>query len=119
MRQHVSDVSRLPQEAIVISSPGGQACVATSCSLGSGHSARTDRIQAKLRGGGGAQLPRLQFVNVAAGLDSRAFRLPWPANTHVYEVDRSEVRWILCLRVPAILFRLPPIRTCTRWTGAR
>lgn len=33
----------------------------------------------------------LQFVNVACGLDARSFRLPWPRNTHVYEIDRPEV----------------------------
>lgn len=33
----------------------------------------------------------LQFVNVACGLDARAFRLAWPRHTHVYEIDRPEV----------------------------
>ncbi|WIX84846.1 class I SAM-dependent methyltransferase [Amycolatopsis sp. DG1A-15b] len=32
-----------------------------------------------------------QIVILAAGLDSRAYRLPWPAGTVVYEVDRPEV----------------------------
>ncbi len=32
-----------------------------------------------------------QVVAVAAGLDTRAFRLPWPAGTHLYEVDRADV----------------------------
>jgi methyltransferase (TIGR00027 family) len=30
-------------------------------------------------------------VILASGLDSRAYRLPWPAGTVVYEVDRPEV----------------------------
>jgi hypothetical protein len=34
----------------------------------------------------------VQFVNMAAGLDSRAYRLPWPSNVSVFEVDRAEVR---------------------------
>ncbi|OBJ49975.1 class I SAM-dependent methyltransferase [Mycobacterium asiaticum] len=32
-----------------------------------------------------------QFVIVASGLDSRAYRLPWPARTVVYEIDQPEV----------------------------
>ncbi|WP_103341153.1 SAM-dependent methyltransferase [Amycolatopsis sp. CA-126428] len=32
-----------------------------------------------------------QAVILASGLDSRAYRLPWPAGTVVYEVDRAEV----------------------------
>lgn len=32
-----------------------------------------------------------QAVILAAGLDTRAYRLGWPANTHVYEVDQPEV----------------------------
>ncbi len=32
-----------------------------------------------------------QVVILAAGLDSRAYRLPWPAGTVVYEIDRPEV----------------------------
>lgn len=32
-----------------------------------------------------------QIVIVAAGLDSRAHRLPWPAGTTVYEIDQPEV----------------------------
>lgn len=32
-----------------------------------------------------------QVVLVASGLDSRAYRLPWPAGTTVYEVDQPEV----------------------------
>lgn len=34
-----------------------------------------------------------QLVNMAVGLDGRAFRdLPYPPNTTIYEVDRQEVR---------------------------
>ncbi|MGY4646747.1 class I SAM-dependent methyltransferase [Mycobacterium sp. URHB0021] len=32
-----------------------------------------------------------QVVLLAAGLDSRAYRLPWPANTTVYEIDQPKV----------------------------
>jgi hypothetical protein len=36
----------------------------------------------------------LQFVNMACGLDCRAYRLPFPAHTTVYEIDRTEVRLV-------------------------
>src|SRR6187455_1967652 len=32
-----------------------------------------------------------QAVILAAGLDSRAYRLPWPAGTTVYEIDQPKV----------------------------
>ena len=32
-----------------------------------------------------------QVVIVASGLDSRAYRLSWPAGTTVYEIDQPEV----------------------------
>jgi len=32
-----------------------------------------------------------QVVLLAAGMDARAFRLPWPAGTTLYEVDRDDV----------------------------
>jgi methyltransferase (TIGR00027 family) len=32
-----------------------------------------------------------QAVIVASGLDSRAYRLPWPAGTQVYEIDQPDV----------------------------
>ena len=32
-----------------------------------------------------------QIVILGAGMDSRAFRLPWPSDTHLYELDRPEV----------------------------
>ncbi|MDZ4235351.1 MAG: class I SAM-dependent methyltransferase, partial [Dietzia sp.] len=32
-----------------------------------------------------------QVVILAAGLDSRAFRLPWPAGTTVFEIDQPKV----------------------------
>jgi methyltransferase (TIGR00027 family) len=32
-----------------------------------------------------------QLVLVAAGMDARAYRLPWPADTTVYEVDQPQV----------------------------
>jgi methyltransferase (TIGR00027 family) len=34
-----------------------------------------------------------QVVNVGAGLDTRGYRLPWPAHCTLYEVDRPEVIW--------------------------
>ena len=34
---------------------------------------------------------RAQVVLLAAGFDSRAFRLEWPAGTHLYEVDLPEM----------------------------
>ena len=32
-----------------------------------------------------------QFVILASGLDARAYRLPWPADATVYELDQAEV----------------------------
>ncbi|NEQ11980.1 MAG: SAM-dependent methyltransferase [Moorea sp. SIO4E2] len=32
-----------------------------------------------------------QVVLLGSGLDTRAFRLPWPSETHFYEIDRPEV----------------------------
>jgi methyltransferase (TIGR00027 family) len=32
-----------------------------------------------------------QVVLLAAGLDTRAFRLPWPAGIHLYELDLPQV----------------------------
>jgi methyltransferase (TIGR00027 family) len=32
-----------------------------------------------------------QTVFLGAGLDTRAFRLPWPADSHVFELDRPDV----------------------------
>jgi methyltransferase (TIGR00027 family) len=32
-----------------------------------------------------------QFVIVAAGMDARAYRLPWPTGTRVFEIDQPEV----------------------------
>lgn len=32
-----------------------------------------------------------QVVILGAGMDARAFRLPWQSNTHVYELDNPEV----------------------------
>jgi methyltransferase (TIGR00027 family) len=34
-----------------------------------------------------------QVVILASGLDSRAYRLPWPAGTTVFEVDQPQVTW--------------------------
>ncbi len=35
--------------------------------------------------------PTRQVVLLAAGMDTRAFRLPWPADTSVYELDQPEL----------------------------
>lgn len=35
--------------------------------------------------------PVRQVVLLAAGLDTRAFRMPWPAGTTVFEIDRADV----------------------------
>jgi methyltransferase (TIGR00027 family) len=40
---------------------------------------------------GAAQSGVAQAVILASGLDARAYRLPWPAGTVVYEVDMPEV----------------------------
>jgi len=40
---------------------------------------------------GAAEAGIRQAVILAAGLDTRAYRLGWPANTDVYEVDQPEV----------------------------
>ena len=32
-----------------------------------------------------------QAVILASGLDARAYRLPWPAGTTVYEIDQPQV----------------------------
>lgn len=32
-----------------------------------------------------------QFVLLAAGMDARAFRLPWPAGSHLFELDQPEL----------------------------
>lgn len=40
---------------------------------------------------GATQAGVRQAVILASGLDSRAYRLPWPAGTTVYEIDQPEV----------------------------
>jgi methyltransferase (TIGR00027 family) len=55
-----------------------------------------------------------QVVLVAAGLDTRAFRLSWPGPTHIFELDRAAV-----LRYKAqILDRAGARPTCERTTLA-
>jgi methyltransferase (TIGR00027 family) len=49
-----------------------------------------------------------QVVLLAAGMDARAFRLPWPAGTRLYEVDQPEV---LALKQERLGDAVP---TCTR-----
>lgn len=53
-----------------------------------------------------------QVVILAAGMDTRAFRLPWPEGTHVYELDRPAV---LAVK-DAILTKHRAIPSCQRHT---
>lgn len=53
-----------------------------------------------------------QVVILASGMDTRAFRLPWSANTTVYELDQPEV---LSYK-DAVLKDIPP--TCQRYAIA-
>ena len=46
-----------------------------------------------------------QVVILASGMDARAFRLPWPAGTHVYELDKPEV----LAKKEAVLKQAPPL----------
>src|SRR4051794_30471020 len=46
-----------------------------------------DDFLLRLTGSDGVQ----QVVLVACGLDTRAFRLPWPPQTRLFEVDQPEV----------------------------
>src|SRR6185436_5828603 len=78
-----------------------------------------DAILQAVRGNGYTQV-----VILAAGMDTRAFRLDWPAGVTLFEVDRTDVfEW----KEP-ILDRLKGVPTCDRrvvhtdltgdWTGA-
>jgi methyltransferase (TIGR00027 family) len=51
-----------------------------------------------------------QVVLLAAGMDTRAFRLPWPAGATVYELDRPEV----LARKDTILQGMAAVARCTR-----
>jgi methyltransferase (TIGR00027 family) len=51
-----------------------------------------------------------QVVIVAAGMDSRAYRLSWPAGTTIYELDRPE---LLALK-DEILARVGAVPACRR-----
>jgi len=50
---------------------------------------RTHFFDAYFRGASDAGIR--QIVILASGLDSRAYRLDWPAGTHVYEIDQPKV----------------------------
>jgi methyltransferase (TIGR00027 family) len=39
---------------------------------------------------GTADCTSAQVVLLACGMDARAFRLPWPTGTHVFELDLAE-----------------------------
>jgi methyltransferase (TIGR00027 family) len=43
-----------------------------------------------------------QVVNVGAGLDTRGYRLTWPAHCTLYEVDRPEVLWFKASTLTAV-----------------
>lgn len=51
-----------------------------------------------------------QVVLLAAGMDARAFRLPWPPGTRLYELDRPEV----LVAKEEVLARLGARATCER-----
>jgi len=63
-----------------------------------------------------------QVVLLAAGLDTRAYRLPWPAGVRLFEVDLAEVldfkRRVLAKRaaVPRCDRRPVPADLCADWT---
>jgi methyltransferase (TIGR00027 family) len=58
--------------------------------------------------------PMRQVVLIGAGLDTRAWRLPWPAGVVVYEVDRAEV----LEAKGGILARAGAVPACDRWPVA-
>jgi methyltransferase (TIGR00027 family) len=65
-----------------------------------------------------------QVVILASGLDSRAYRLPWPAGTAVYELDQPQViefktRTLQDLRAEPTAKRVPvPIDLREDWPAA-
>ena len=58
-----------------------------------------------------------QVVILAAGLDSRAFRLPWPAGTTVYEIDQPKVLEYKSATLAAHRDDLPGRRAWRRFAG--
>lgn len=54
-----------------------------------------------------------QVVILASGLDSRAFRLPWPAGTTVFEIDQPKVLEYKWRRWPSTECSRPP--SAARW----
>ena len=70
-----------------------------------------------------------QVVILAAGLDSRAYRLDWPAGTTVFEIDQPKVlelqdarRWTLTARAPRAAYasgRRRPARRLARRADRR
>ncbi|MGI5128422.1 SAM-dependent methyltransferase [Pseudonocardia sp. CA-107938] len=63
-----------------------------------------------------------QVVILAAGLDSRAYRLPWPRGTVVYEVDQPQVvafkSTALADAVPTVELRAVPVDLRDDWPTA-
>ena len=51
-----------------------------------------------------------QAVILAAGLDSRAYRLPWPPGTTVYEIDLPEVERCVAITSRQLLLDFPDIK---------
>jgi methyltransferase (TIGR00027 family) len=57
-----------------------------------------------------------QVVILASGLDSRAYRIDWPAGTVVYEIDQPKVLEYKGATLAAHGARPPPSRRCCpRW----
>ena len=53
-----------------------------------------------------------QVVILAAGMDTRGFRLTWPTHTRLFEVDQPEV----LLQKKQLLFSAGASPTCSRWS---
>jgi methyltransferase (TIGR00027 family) len=75
MKDNMAARTKFFDEFFLTATGGGNSADAT----GGGNSADAT--------GGGIR----QVVILAAGLDARAYRLPWPAGTVVYEIDQPEV----------------------------
>lgn len=77
-----------PGEPAVRLDPDGEPTIMTRC-MGDYLAIRTSFLDDYLRS---AALDGIaQIVIPAAGMDGRAFRLPWPPGTRIYEIDSAEV----------------------------
>lgn len=65
-----------------------------------------------------------QVVLLAAGLDTRAFRLPWPDDVRVFELDLPEVLTFKAQVLsrsggaPRCVRTVLPVDLCSDWRGA-